>query len=128
MLTFYFIPLGKQLRVDVRSDLGAFVGTLAPESWEILFPLTLSSTDFATHKRRLGGLQTASKSFPLLSILPASADRGAFDTEMELIQVVKKMLNTFLVQGAGVGELLFAGCSRKGMMEEKVLITVITDR
>ena len=114
--------------MDVRSDLGAFVGTLAPEGWEILFPLTLSSTDFASHKRRLGGLQMASKSFPLLSILPASAERGAFDTEMELIQVVKKMLNTFLVQGAGVGELLFAGCSRKGMMEEKVLITVTSDR
>ena len=112
----------------MRSDLGAFVGTLSPEGWEILFPLTLSSTDFASHKRRLSGLQMASKSFPLLSILPASAERGAFDTEMELINVVKKMLNTFLVQVAGVGELLFAGCSRKGMMEEKVLITVTSDR
>ena len=48
--------------------------------------------------------------------------------ESDLIFIVKKMLNVFLVQGAGVNELLFAGCSRKGMMEEKVLVTVTSDR
>jgi hypothetical protein len=125
------ISLGKQLRVDVRSDVGAFVGILAPEAWELLFPLNLSPQDFASNKKRLGGFGMASKSFPLQQILPSSlsAESGTpFGIEMELIQRVKRMLNVFLVQGAGVGELLFAGCSRKGMMEEKVLVTVTSDR
>jgi hypothetical protein len=116
--------------VDVRSDVGAFVGILAPEAWELLFPLNLSPQDFASNKKRLGGFGMASKSFPQ-QILPSSlsAESGTpFGIEMELIQRVKRMLNVFLVQGAGVGELLFAGCSRKGMMEEKVLVTVTSDR
>ena len=40
---------------------------------------------------------------------------------------VKKLLNVYVVQGSGVGELMFSGCCRKGMMEEKVLVTVVTD-
>ena len=115
----------------MRSDVGAFVGILAPEAWELLFPLNLSPQDFASNKKRLGGFGMASKSFPLQLILPPSPTDGsdrAFGVEMELIQRVKRMLNVFLVQGAGVGELLFAGCSRKGMMEEKVLVTVTSDR
>ena len=133
--------------MDIRSDMGAFVGTLLPEAWEVLFPINISPQEFLTLKKRLGGFGEASKSFSLDSILSSSSPlspsggpsgpsgggvsggrRDAAFAEMELIQRVKKMLNVFLVQGAGVGELLFAGCSRKGMMEEKVLITVTSDR
>jgi hypothetical protein len=32
-----------------------------------------------------------------------------------------------VVLGGGVGELMFSACSRKGMMEEKALVTVVTD-
>lgn len=112
----------------MRSDVGAFVGTLTPECWEVLFPITMSSNDFATQKKRMGGFGMASRSFPLSSILAPCEGRGAVATEIELVQRVKKMLNVFSVQGAGVGELLFAGCSRKGVLEEKVLVTVTSDR
>ena len=137
--------------MDIRSDMGAFVGTLLPEAWEVLFPINISPQEFLTLKKRLGGFGEASKSFSLDSILSSSSPlspsggpsgpsgggvsggvsggtRDAAFAEIELILRVKKMLNVFLVQGAGVGELLFAGCSRKGMMEEKVLITVTSDR
>lgn len=114
--------------MDVRSDVGAFVGTLTPECWEVLFPITMSASDFATQKKRMGGFGMASRSFPLSSILGPSEGQGAVGTEIELVQKVKKMLNVFSVQGAGVGELLFAGCSRKGVLEEKVLVTVTSDR
>ena len=41
---------GKQLRIDVRSDVGAYVGTLTPEGWELLLPYPMSSTDFSGKK------------------------------------------------------------------------------
>jgi hypothetical protein len=44
-----------------------------------------------------------------------------------LLHVIKRILNVFVVQGAGVGELLFSGSVRKslGTLDEKVLVTVI---
>ena len=67
-----------------------------------------------------------SQTFALAALgLPADAP-GA--VEQELIARVKRILNVFLVQGAGLGELLFAACSRKGMAEEKVLVTILSDR
>jgi hypothetical protein len=33
-----------------------------------------------------------------------------------------------MLQGAGVGELMFAGSSRKGMMDQKLLVTLTSDR
>jgi hypothetical protein len=115
--------------VDVRSDVGAFVGTFVPEAWEVLFPSIISPLDFAGLSKRLGGFGEAKKSFPLSLIVPSSSgESNGMSVETILISRVKKVLNVYLVQGAGVGELLFAGCSRKGMMEEKVLVTVISDR
>ena len=133
ILTCYNV--GKQQRVDVRSDVGAFVGTFLPEAWEILFPSNISSTEFFVMRKRMGGFGEASKSFPLSVVMSSSSSPKAADvgvtnssSEVQLIGLVKKILNVFLVQGAGVGELLFAGCSRKGMMEEKLLVTVTSDR
>lgn len=118
--------------MDIRSDVGAFAGIFLPEAWEILFPSVITSSEFSTMKKRMGGFGEASKSFSFDVIMSSSsaskmAGGGTFG-EVQLIGIVKKMLNVFLVQGAGVGELFFAGCSRKGMMEEKVLITVTSDR
>jgi len=119
---------GKQLRIDVRSDVGAFVGTLAPEPWELLFPLSLSPGDFDAVRRRLGGFGEASKAFPLASLgLSSSGSGGGAAAELDLIARVRRLLNVYVVQGAGVGELMFAACMRKGMMEEKALVTVVTD-
>ena len=52
---------------------------------------------------------------------------SAATVESDLLVKVKKLLNVYVVQGSGVGELMFSGCCRKGMMEEKVLVTVVTD-
>ena len=82
----------------------------------------------------MGGFNEVQKSF-LNTIIMNSSIMNKKNTQLntqlnesDLIFIVKKMLNVFLVQGAGVNELLFAGCSRKGMMEEKVLVTVTSDR
>ena len=111
------------------------MGTYLPEAWEILFPITISSSEFFAMRKRIGGFGEASKSFPLSVVMSSSSSLKAVDvgamnssSEVQLIGIVKKILNVFLVQGAGVGELLFAGCSRKGMMEEKLLVTVTSDR
>ena len=99
--------------------------------------MSITPTEFMTLKKRMGGFGEASKSFSLGAIMSSSSSSGKREvagasgsfsgsgvcSETELITIVKKMLNVFLVQGAGVNELLFAGCSRKGMMEEKAALT-----
>lgn len=124
-LNCYSLTSGKQLRVDIRCDAGTYVGAYVPDAWDLLVPTNLSYADFDTARKRLTGFSEVVKSFPAMSLnLPS--DGGS--VEPILISRVKRMLNVFLVQGAGLGELMFAACARKGMMEEKVLVTVTSDR
>jgi hypothetical protein len=91
------IFLGVKQRVDIRCDLGAFVGLFLPEPSEVLFPTTMSSQDFVVLRKRLGGFGEAVKTFPLAHILASNDDTEA-NIEVKLIKRVKKVLNVFLVQ------------------------------
>jgi hypothetical protein len=116
---------GKQIRVDIRSDQGAYVGLLIPEVWELLYPFQMTAPVFEEIRKRFTGICEASKVFTLSSLGLEGFSEG--DVESELIYRVKRNINVFVVQGCGVSELLFAGAYRKGMMEEKVLVSVVTD-
>ena len=67
-----------------------------------------------------------SKTFAL-SGLSLGNDSSSGSIELDLLARVTRMLNVSVVQGAGVGEMMFAGSYRKGLMEERVLITLISD-
>jgi hypothetical protein len=60
----------------------------------------------------------------------ADVGAGADDAEKEevLRRRVRSALNVFEVQGAGCGEMRFAGSVRKGQTEQKLLISVVFGR
>lgn len=112
--------VGKSLRIDIRSDKGAYVGMLAPDAWDLLSPVLMTCAEFDQYRRRFTGLCEASKTFPASTV----AMVGGMNAEEELIIRVKKMLNVYVVQGAGGGELLFAGSKKEMIKEEKVLMAI----
>jgi len=115
---------GRSIRVDIRNDIGTYVGTLVPEGAELLSPAVISSSEFDAFRKRLVGLNEVTRPFTLDSL----GLTATYDVESEIIGRVKHIINAFLVQGAGVGELLFAASARRGMMEEKVLVTITSNR
>ena len=115
---------GKALRLDVRTDKGTYAGTLAMEGWELLTPAFMTAGDFDATRRRLRGLGETAKTLPLASL----GLRGGVSAEEELIARVRRLLNVHTVQGAGCGELMFAGVKREMTKEEKVLVTLVTTR
>jgi hypothetical protein len=123
----------KQMKIDIRSDQGTYTGTFTPETYDISYPLiNMTSSDFEGLRKRLSGFSETSKSFPLSclglsSVANISNISNISNIEVELIIRIKKIINAFVVQGAGVGEMMFASAYRKGMAEEKILITTVVD-
>ncbi len=115
--------VGKQIKIDVRSDQGSYVGSFTPEPYELIVPLHLSITDFTSHRSRLGGFNEGSKTYSLESLGFATA--SAVDkVENILITKIRSVLNMNVVQGKGMNELMFAGAVPKGAVGEKVLISI----
>jgi hypothetical protein len=113
--------------VDIRCDKGGYAGLLVLQDWDLLQPLQMRSSDFEHLRSRLGGLSEVCKAQPARSLgLSGSSPFGG--PEMQLVVRVQAALNVCLVQGAGLGELMFAGSVRKGLGEHKLLITVLTSR
>ena len=125
---YVYVYPGKQIKVDIRSDRGAYVGLLTIFDWDIITPCSISSHEFESARKKLVGFNEVSKSFALDALhIPAHCKiSDSADVEIELISRVKRLFNMHLVQGAGVGELMFAGVIRKGFLEEKVYLTVLT--
>ena len=115
------------MKVDIRSDKGAFAGLLALNDWDLVQPLIMKCADFEAVRGRLGGFSEICKSYPI-DALKLSGNSPAGDNEMELLMRVKCALNMYLVQGAGLGELMFAGAVRKGLQEHRLLVTILTNR
>lgn len=115
------------MKADIRSDKGAAVGLLVIHDWDLLLPLPMKSSDFEGLRSRLGGFGEICKSVSAAT-LNFSASSPVGDTEMQLIGRMNRALNMYLVQGAGVGELMFAASAKKGLTESRLLITVGTDR
>ena len=101
---------------------------LALNDWDLLQPVAaMQSAEFEIFRARLGGYSEICKTYPL-SALRLSKDSPHGDREMELLMRVRCALNVYLVQGAGLGELMFAGAVRKGLTEHKLLLTVLSNR
>lgn len=113
--------------MDIRCDKGTYAGMLVVQDWDLLQPLLMKSSDFETLRARLGGLGEVLRSTTATALgLNENSPYGGM--EMELVMRVQSALNVYLVQGAGLGELLFAGSVRKGLGEHRLLITILTTR
>jgi hypothetical protein len=120
----------KPVKVDVRCDVGNFVGIFTANSWELLVPHQMSPPDYVSARRRLRGLSTTTRPVPVDMWRAAHAlgtQRECVDVETMVMEVMLKFLNLHVVQGAGIAELFFAAVCRRGLSEEKVLITVDID-
>mmetsp|Transcript_7924 Transcript_7924/g.17269 ORF Transcript_7924/g.17269 Transcript_7924/m.17269 type:complete len:1163 (-) Transcript_7924:567-4055(-) len=113
---------GKLLKVDIRCDKGSFNGALLLEGWDLLLPHAMKSADFEAIRGRLGGFSEISKTH-----LTPSLNLGSPNAE-EVRKRVRSALNVFEVQGVQGGEMRFAGSLRKGLAEQKLLITVVFGR
>eukprot|EP01035_Chromulina_nebulosa_P018023 gene18023-23664_t len=108
--------IGKQIRLDIRSDLGAFIGLIQFEPYEAIIPLDITTNDFETIRSQLLGLNENEKQIPIQNINIYTASTSL---EFEIMQIVKRLVNVYVVQGAGLNELLFAGTIKKGYNDEK---------
>ena len=115
------------------------------DDWDILQPCKgMTSAEFESLRSRLqGGFSEQRKDFPL-ETLPASLllSPGAPQVcETDLVLLVQRTVNVHLVQGAGLGELMFAGMARgtggsvaggtiTGALgtDRRVLLTFLSDR
>jgi hypothetical protein len=111
------------MKVDIRSDQGAYVGLFPVNEWDIMIPVEMTSNEFESVRERYRGLKECIKSFPLASLNIDYAE----DMELLLMNRIRKDLLMYLVQGAGVGELMFAASIRKDFVEEKILLTILSN-
>lgn len=113
---------GKPIRIDFSSDRGNFPGEVTFEKWELLFPLCISVLEFNGLKRRLGGFHENS----------CSLVRQHPEQDGLVVKSILERVNVYVVDtaetpndaGSVTSEYLFAGCYRKDMVEEKMLISV----
>lgn len=125
-LSLFFLPeLDKQLKIDIRNDQGAYAGLFTVNDWDLMTPCPMSSTEFENLRNRMKGFGEVSKSYPY-NMLNLSVDDSDEDVELQIIKRMNRNLSMFIVQGAGLCELMFAGLIRKGFSEEKVLVTIET--
>jgi hypothetical protein len=115
---------GKNVRVDVRSDVGAYTGSLSVDAMDLLNPLPMSSRDFESYRSKLKGINEAERSYPLTSL----GLRASLDLEDKVLQLMKKLVNVYVAQGPGSGEIYLAGFLRKAGVDDKVLLTVTSSR
>lgn len=114
------------MKADIRCDQGAYVGLLIINDWDLLLPYQTTSAEFEVLRKRLsGGFNEVIRAYPLETLNLFQGTNA--DTELDLISRVKRIVNVYLVQGAGVGELMFAGSVRKGLVEERAYITIVSD-
>jgi hypothetical protein len=118
---------GKSAKVDIRCDKGVYAGLLAANDWDLLQPLAMTRADFEFLRSRLGGLNEVCRATGTAALnLPGGAPPG--ETERELMMRVRSSLNIHLVQEPGRGELMLAGCVRKGTTAHRLLLTIISQR
>lgn len=115
---------GKNIRVDVRTDMGSYTGTLSVDAMDLLNPFPMSLRDFESYRNRLKGINEAERSYSLSSLgLKADADLD-YDT----MHIMKKLVNMYVIQGPGSGEMCLSGFLRKAGVDDKVLLTVTTSK
>ncbi len=113
------------MKIDIRNDQGAYAGLFVVNDWDLMIPYSMTCTEFEQLRNRLKGFSEVIKSYPY-NTLNLSLDGGDEDVELQIIKRMNRSLPMFIVQGAGLCELMFAGIIRKGFSEEKVLVTITT--
>lgn len=115
------IYIAKQLKIDIRSDQGAFVGLFVINDWDIMIPTEMTANEFEFIRSRYIGIRQTMKTYPWTSLNIIYSE----DIELLLMNRIRNDLLMFLVQGAGLGELMFASCIKKGFNDEKILLTLL---
>lgn len=118
----------RQLKVDVRSESGAYVGCLSLEEWDLVRPLSMHVFAFEDCRARLGGFCENSRSYPLSAITAGLQLSTTGEVERQLQQRVQRALFVCAVQGLNKKELMFAGCLHKGSEVHRLLITMSLNR
>lgn len=52
--------------------------------------------------------------------------RPGSSLETDVVNMMRRILNVYLIQGPGLGEMYMAGILRKPSGDEKILVTVIS--
>lgn len=112
---------GKALQINATSDRGTFNSVFTPETSDLLTPLIVTPDEFVAIRSKLTSFHEVTRVFEISAILNSSSS----DIVSELISRVKKVINTRHVVTTSTGEIYFASCLRKGMTEEKALVTLI---
>lgn len=87
-------------------------------------PIEITCNEFELIRDRYKGLREIVKSYPLSSLTLQYSD----ELELLIMNRIRHDLLMFLVQGVGIGELMFVGGIKKdNHMEEKVLLTILTN-
>jgi hypothetical protein len=117
----------KQIKMDIRSDQGAYTGLFVVQEWDWMQPLVMDAAEFEAARSRLKGFSEVSKAYTAEQLQLQAVD--ADQLENEIIRRVLRDVHAYLVQGAGVQEIMLAGSLRKSVAStvgEKVLMTVTT--
>merc|ERR1711871_199399 len=112
---------GKKQPLIITCDRGTYNTTWTPEMVDLLSPLAVSTDEFLAARGRLTSFHEVRRAFDVSLLRNHSGDIIA-----ELSNKVRRVMNTRHVSTTQEGEILFASCFRKGMTEEKVLVTITT--
>ena len=104
---------GKQVPIIATCDRGTFNAVYVPEVSDLLTPLVTTPEEFLAARSRLTSFHEVTRVFEM----------AAMSCE-ELCVRVKRIINTRHVQSTPSGDVYFASCLRKGMTEERVLVTI----
>lgn len=109
-------------RIEIQSDQGVSGGTFSVDAFELLTPIVLSEESFQSMQVRLsGGFTQVTREV----ILEQRLERDAIQDVV--CRGIRSLLNVLKLESSADGSpLKFAGCYRKGMTEETVLISAST--
>lgn len=106
---------GKKQSIILTCDRGTYNSTYAPELADLLTPLPMSTEEFMAARSKLTSFHEVTRTL-----------EGASLGSAEVVDRVQRIINTRLIASTPAGEIQFASCFRKGMAEERVLVTVST--
>jgi hypothetical protein len=112
---------GKKQSLIMTCDRGTYNATWIPEMVDLLSPLAVSVDEFLAARTKLTSFHEVSRAFDVSTLSSYSGDLIS-----ELSNRVRKIMNTRHINTTQEGEIMFASCFRKGMTEEKVLVSITT--
>ena len=112
---------GKKQPLIMTCDRGTYNSSWTPEMVDLLSPLAVSVDEFLAARGKLTSFHEVSRAFDV-SMLSCTTS----DLISEISNKVRRIMNTRHISTTQEGEIMFASCFRKGMSEEKVLVSITT--